>query len=192
MEKSKITVKLTSPRDYEITKDGAIMVVRTTRVLYDDALGKPLREYEEILKFIENFEVCNVKPNYNFIIKSTEEQHPIKTVTKEEFLKTQKEVDEDMSEINKLLPSSQDISRIEEKYSNIPNPAERRAHIIKNISDMFTAEDIAKVFDGNGNNRNQLLQGAYRDIHYLLNNNRIKYIKGSNPKRYLMINREIP
>lgn len=146
MRLPKITVKLTSPRDYEITKDGVIMVVRANRILDDEALGKPLREYEEILRFAENFEVRNVKPNYNFLIKSTEEQHPIKTITNEGFIKTQKEEEVDIifnqvvtegikntTLSDKLLPSSEDISRIEDKYN----------HSMNKVNPKYTADDIA-------------------------------------------------
>jgi len=155
-------------------------------------MRRPLREYEDILRFVENFEIIQKE-----VIKSENPEDIAQGIEPEP---------------DKFLPSSKDISRIEEKYNNlmgvvfpneekvstpllnhnsIPNPQERRTRILQNIPYEFTAEDIAKLFDGNRNDKNQLLQGAYRDIHWMLDKKKIKYIMGSNPKAYRMINRKL-
>jgi len=165
----KITVKLTSPRDYTITDGNKIITVRATRQLNDDELRRPLREYEEILVFIENFEIIQkeeikseipdrvaqgIKTQIDDILypKSESVSSSPQNVQAYNTLVEQPESD-------KLLPTSKDISRIEEKYNNLMSvafPNEEKVSkpalalkqmLVHNLISTEEADKLQKQFD---------------------------------------------
>lgn len=150
-----ITVKLISPRDYEITKDGAIITVRANRILDDEVLGKPLQEYEEILKFIENFEIIpkeTIKPEI-----PEKEAKEIKTQIDGILYPKSVSVDSPSQNIqayNEGLRElvDKDISRIKEKYTKnyhefIPKPTYKPALAVKQmqVHGLISSHEAAKL-----------------------------------------------
>jgi len=213
-----ITVKLTSPRDYEITNGKKIITVRANRELTDDELGKPLREYEDIFRFVENFDICNIETNWNNIIRTTEEQQKDeKALEKILDVKKEKDVNDVFNRVvtegiknttlsDKLLPTDKEISRIEEKYNHsmnkvntstptiphiagIPNPQKRQERIIRNLQE-FTKEDIVNMFTKDGYNSTQIRNNSYHDIRNLIIRGKIKKI-GDNPNKYRVITKKM-
>ncbi len=77
------------------------------------------------------------------------------------------------------------------RKGGVPNPKERRAVILQEIADEFGIGDIGDLLEKKGYDRKKIIDNAYHDINYLINNQRIEQIEGTKPKKYRMLSREL-